>query len=414
MGKAISIVSYPLSHMSNSNVYRHLRPGLLKCHIYHGQNRKDVKFLAKYDVVITTYQTVSAIWRQKQQNLTENSESIFSIVWHRVVLDEGKHVDPNRGGIFLTGIAHTIQNQQSQLTQACFALHSNRRWAITGTPIQNKLTDFLSIIKFLRVYPYSELGTFEADISKPWQKGDPQGFLRLRTLVRNITISRTKAVVDLPPRVDEIHHLDFSFEERQKYDLAKTQTAALLEEAISSANQQSTTFNALERLNLLRLICSHGLLTQTSQTSRVYDGAQGAMTPLNNIVVQESFADMPWTAIKSCSNCGIDLLDDVLAGFRFPNVGACDIQPPRMLCEGCYFHISAFGSGQMLCDQYMQFQDFDVTTSSSPAPFMPIERDATSIDSMSTKVKALVADLLKNRYNEKRSVPSYLPPPTAY
>lgn len=75
-------------------MYRHLRPGLLQCYVYHGQNRKEVKSLANYDVVITTYHMVSSIWRQKQQELRDNSESIFSIVWHRIVLDEGKHTIP--------------------------------------------------------------------------------------------------------------------------------------------------------------------------------------------------------------------------------------------------------------------------------------------------------------------------------
>jgi len=92
MGKAVSNVSYViyLHAYWSLKVCRHLQPGMLRCYIYHGQNRKHVKSLAMYDVVITTYYTVSAIWRQIQEDLAKNSDSIFSIVWHRVVLDEGK------------------------------------------------------------------------------------------------------------------------------------------------------------------------------------------------------------------------------------------------------------------------------------------------------------------------------------
>src|SRR5438045_3650692 len=123
-------------------------------------------------------------------------------------------------------IAHLIQNRQSDLAQACCDLRTIRRWAITGTPIQNKLSDFTSIVKFLQVYPYSEEGQFNSDISRPWQKEDPQGFLRLKTLVRNITISQTKEVVCLPPHVDEIHHLDFLLDDHQIYESPKINTVA--------------------------------------------------------------------------------------------------------------------------------------------------------------------------------------------
>jgi SWI/SNF-related matrix-associated actin-dependent regulator of chromatin subfamily A3 len=295
-----------------------------------------------------------------------------------------------------------IQNRQSHLAQSCYALRSDRRWAITGTPIQNKLTDFLSIIKFLRVYPYSEDGVFEEDIFKPWQKGDPQGFLRLKTLVRNITISRTKAVVCLPPRVDEIHHLDFSIEERQKYESAKLQTVALLEAAISSGSERSTTYNALERLNFLRLICSHGLLTQNRQPIRRNRTPDDAMMTWTETVVEESFIDSPWTSTASCTNCGIDLLENMLMGAQFPDVGPQAVHYSRMLCEGCYAHISTMGSNQMFRNQYLQYRNFAATMNQDPDTHMAEQYEASSIESMSTKVKALVADLFKHCDNEKR------------
>ena len=71
------------------NLLRHLRPGNLKCHIYHGQNRKGTESLGQYDVVITTYHTVSAIWR-KLNGQPGKEKSIFSSTWHRVILDEGE------------------------------------------------------------------------------------------------------------------------------------------------------------------------------------------------------------------------------------------------------------------------------------------------------------------------------------
>jgi SNF2 family DNA or RNA helicase len=287
-----------------------------------------------------------------------------------------------------------------------------RRWAITGTPIQNKLTDFASIVKFLQVYPYSEDGVFEDDISRPWQKEDPQGFLRLKTLVRTIAISRTKAVVNLPPRMDEIHHLDFSSEERQKYDSARLQTVAILQAAISSANQRRNTFNALKRLNMLRLICSHGLLTRTNQIKDQVSIALGPLMIWNEIDAQESHADHPWNVATNCSNCGIDLLEDVLMDSQFPDAETRAMQSSCSLCKGCYSQVNTMDPSNVFTDftdQCMQLPNFDISMSSFPSTLTEVDQETTNIESMSTKIKALVADLCRHCHNEKRFVYSKFP-----
>jgi SWI/SNF-related matrix-associated actin-dependent regulator of chromatin subfamily A3 len=299
--------------------------------------------------------------------------------------------------------AHIIQNAQSQLAQACCALRSMRRWAITGTPIQNKLTDFASIVRFLRVHPYSEQGIFDEEISKPWHRGDPQGFLRLKTLVRAITISRTKAVVHLPPRVDEIHHLDFAPAEREAYDAVKRQTVTLLQDAISSGSRGGTTFNALQRLNILRLICSHGLLMQSTLAIRPAQQSQIPAATYHQTENQDSFYGDLLGGSATCSQCGMDLLEDFLDGSPSnvldteSHISKCG----RMLCEQCSSQMGCIGLGQKSWHHRNQFAN-QASTCPSPVPAMEEDHDMTSIDFMSTKVKALVADIVNHYLNEKR------------
>jgi SWI/SNF-related matrix-associated actin-dependent regulator of chromatin subfamily A3 len=94
LGKAIFDVSHH-APWADALVFlltmtRHLQHESLKIHIYHGQSRTAVEFLGHYDVIITTYHTVSAIFRKHSVQATHEN-SLFSLTWHRLILDEGKN-----------------------------------------------------------------------------------------------------------------------------------------------------------------------------------------------------------------------------------------------------------------------------------------------------------------------------------
>jgi len=261
----------------------------------------------------------------------------------------------------------------------------------------------------LQVYPYSDQKTFEEEIIRPWQNRhgtDAQGFLRLKTLVRAITISRTKAVVQLPPRVDEIHHLDFTVAEREKYEAAKTRSRALLEEAISSGNQGGKTLNALWLLNILRLICNHGLLAQSTPEKKTSQIPQGPLGGWSLGEASDSFYGSILGGAASCSNCGGNLLEDILEGSISSGIETqrqmtlCD----QMICERCNSQTSDDRIGQ---SPWNNWDLLDSAESSAPATAVVDNDVPFTIESMSTKVKALVADLEKHNTTEKRSSSTY-------
>jgi SNF2 family DNA or RNA helicase len=68
-------------------LHSHVRPGALNLHVYHGQNRKGLEFLRQCDIVITTFQTLSSIWR----SIKASQKTLFSVTWYRVILDEGEY-----------------------------------------------------------------------------------------------------------------------------------------------------------------------------------------------------------------------------------------------------------------------------------------------------------------------------------
>ncbi|KAI5290562.1 hypothetical protein KEM54_001172 [Ascosphaera aggregata] len=151
---------------------------LLTC-VYHGpQKNRFSSELHKYDVVITTYGTLSAehaVWEKKSIEA-----GLFSNVWYRIILDE----------------AHTIKNRNAKATQAACALAAEYRWCLTGTPMQNNLDELQSLIHFLRIKPYENLATFKDQITKPLNNG--RGGLairRLQVVLKAFMKRRTKDVL---------------------------------------------------------------------------------------------------------------------------------------------------------------------------------------------------------------------------
>lgn len=146
--------------------------------IHHGPNRtKRYQDLAKYDVVITTYQILVSEHGHSSDSV---KSGCFGLHWYRVILDE----------------AHSIKNRNAKSTKACCDLRSEYRWCLTGTPMQNNLDELQSLVHFLRIHPYDDLQHWRENIDKPMKNG--KGHLairRLHALLRSFMKRRTKDIL---------------------------------------------------------------------------------------------------------------------------------------------------------------------------------------------------------------------------
>lgn len=152
----------------------------LRVCLYHGANRaKTASALDTYDVVITTYGTLTSESGTAASD-KRNSTGLFKVHWYRIILDE----------------AHTIKNRNAKATQAACGLESKYRWCLTGTPLQNNLDELQSLIKFLRIKPYDDLAAWREQISRPLNNG--RGGLaiqRLQVYLKAFMKRRTKDVL---------------------------------------------------------------------------------------------------------------------------------------------------------------------------------------------------------------------------
>jgi len=225
----------------------------LKVLVYHGPNREvRAKEIAKYDFVITTYSIMAAEgklpgdgakrqWHEKAPEEAAATDSqdaglfkaspLFLIGWNRIILDE----------------AHTIKNHKAQTAISACRLRGRCRWALSGTPIQNKLLDMYSLLRFLRVSPFDEFKLWKAQVEKA-----RFGKERLNVLIRTLLLRRTKAevgidgkpIVDLPTKTVETHMVDLNEDEWDVYDKVFTECKSVL---VSFLKHQSGNGNGRRR-----------------------------------------------------------------------------------------------------------------------------------------------------------------------
>ena len=242
-----TLLVVPLSAVSNwvSQIKEHIDPQAVTYYVFHGPSRT-TKFLelAKYDLVITTYSTIlSEISGRGAKR--GNFSPLTKMCMFRIVLDE----------------AHTIREQNAQQTQAILSLHAHRRWSVTGTPVQNRLEDLLSVTKFLRLHPYDEGHSFRQYIINPIKTGDPQILKSLRVLVDSFTLRRVKDKIDLPPREDKIVSLDFSEKEKQLHEAFRQESNGMMRVIAGESRSKlggRMYHHVLKAMMILRQVSAHG------------------------------------------------------------------------------------------------------------------------------------------------------------
>jgi hypothetical protein len=142
---------------------------------FHGAGRNKFKQadMQAAMIVVTTYDIVRSTFNKQSGKATG---PLFAVDWRRVVLDE----------------AHAIKNRNSVSCKSVCLLKTERRWCLTGTPIQNNLKDLFSLTQFLRVHPFSEFQWFNRLILRPIKDGHGAAFERLQVLVKQLVLRRTK------------------------------------------------------------------------------------------------------------------------------------------------------------------------------------------------------------------------------
>jgi superfamily II DNA or RNA helicase len=165
----------------------------LKVALWHGADRKEqADAVRESEVVITSY----ALLRRDEEFLT-------TLDLTYAILDEAQH----------------IKNPMSATAAAAKKLRARRRLALTGTPIENRLSEIWSIFDFVSPGLLGALDKFEARFARPIEQGDYKTAQRLRATIHPFILRRTKIEVakDLPEKLETDQVCDLTGEQRLVY-----------------------------------------------------------------------------------------------------------------------------------------------------------------------------------------------------
>jgi SNF2 family DNA or RNA helicase len=238
----------------------------------------------------------------------------------------------------LNGTGHFIRNVNSRMARAVCSIDAISRWAVTGTPIQNRLGDLAALLKFIRVHPYDDLKRFDTDISQLWKSGeDEEAVKRLKRLSACLLLRRAKGTVQLPPRHDLQCPVDFTREERSVYEKMRDQVITKVDEALhrnSETSRVGAYVNVLQQIESLRLFCDLGL-TYNSRHSN-----PGQSLPESsdwNNIAQQTFNVQREMGPITCLQCSsvLDITESVYDDNTTPQISPLYSECLRFICGEC-------------------------------------------------------------------------------
>jgi superfamily II DNA or RNA helicase len=205
--------------------------------LWQGPDRQEkAAELEDADVMITSYAL-----------LRRDEEFLQTLGFRYVILDEAQH----------------IKNPISATARAAKRLKSDRRLAMTGTPIENRLSEIWSIFDFVSPGLLSSLNNFEEKYARPIERGDKEAAQRLRGTIHPFVLRRTKGEVaqDLPEKIVQEMIVPMAEEQQKLYKQILRQVRESVLSEVEKQGIQKASIQILAALTRLRQVaCDPRLL----------------------------------------------------------------------------------------------------------------------------------------------------------
>ena len=211
-------------------------------------------------ITITTYTNT---WKHD-----DTPTILHHIQWTRIICDE----------------AHVIKNIKSKVASACHSIQATYRWAITGTPIHNKLKDIHALLYYIHAH--------DSDLKLIRQN--------LHQLTTNYILRRTKDIMDLQYNKLTVNIIHATFINNEEKDFYYTIKKAITQELkhIQTTNKQQYNIQVLELITRLRQASIHPYIIYKALLNKI----KGQDTPEQYLKLKQLYKywkHIPTTKIQT-------------------------------------------------------------------------------------------------------------------
>jgi superfamily II DNA or RNA helicase len=235
---ATSLIIVPASLCHNwHNEIKRFCPSMRTLIHYGATRHRSASHFTSYDIVLSSYHTVR-----------QDIELFTRVCFFYVVLDESQH----------------IKNPSSHLYRSVMRLRAEHRLVLTGTPIENSLTDLWTQLNFVNPGLLGSLAFFRREFARPIEKNyEEEKENRLRKIIQPFIMRRTKEMVvsELPPVTEQIIQCDMSDEQAVVYEKEKSAVRNAILENIESVGIEKSAIIVLQGLMRLRQLANHPVMT---------------------------------------------------------------------------------------------------------------------------------------------------------
>ena len=257
-----SLIVMPVSLLHNWEAeFKKFAPSLHVVKFFGSQRMKAYEELLRADVVLMSYGVV-------RNDIDRLSELMFKYV----ILDESQ----------------MIKNPDSKIYKAILRLQSEYRLVLTGTPIENSLTDLWSQLNFLNRELLKSQNYFREEFVLPIEKyGNEAKQQKLKMLINPFILRRKKeeVVKELPPLTEQTIYCEMDEVQAQVYEQEKSSVRNMIMNNIDQHGFEKSAIVILKALNRLRLMSNHPCLVDSS-----YEGGSGKydeiIRSIENVIVE--------------------------------------------------------------------------------------------------------------------------------
>jgi len=209
----------------------------LKILAHTGTNRnKDVANFANYDIIITTYGVTRV-----------DVDELKNFYFNYIILDESQN----------------IKNPASKSFKAIRSLKSKHKLILSGTPVENSVSDLWSQLTFLNPGLLGTQAFFNEEyVQAIEKKKDEEKARKLQSIIKPFVLRRTKEQVaaELPPKTEQVIYCDMSEDQAAYYEKTKSAYRNDLLQSMDDGTFAQKQVQLLQGLTALRQLANHPVM----------------------------------------------------------------------------------------------------------------------------------------------------------